>query len=255
MNNVEDNIKIIEEYKKHVEVRSKNNIPPLPLNTEQTDAVCTLLSTGEGDSGWLKGQLLNRVSPGVDPSAEVKAQFLSDIIKGNVSVSEISGEEAVEILGTMLGGYNVKPLISALNIAEFCDKASTALSETTLVYDDFDTIKKMAPENEGAEKIIRSWAQGEWFLNRPELPDEISTIIRVGPLEGFESCGPVILEGHLGKYPLSDIDAVAEIFRAGQNQLRIRHVAWVEIQTTVVLLSLGKLGFNIVRLNLHPRQL
>ncbi len=182
MNNIEDKIKIIENYRKHIEVREKNNIPPLPLNTEQTDAVCTLLSGGEGDLEWLKDQLLNRVSPGVDPSAEVKAQFLSGITEGSVSVSVISKEEAVEILGTMLGGHNVKPLISALKIEELSEGACRSLSKTILVYDDLETIKKMASTNTKAEKVIKSWALGEWFLNKPELPSEIR--VKVYKVEG-----------------------------------------------------------------------
>ena len=182
MNNIEDKIKIIENYKKHIEVREKNNIPPLPLNTDQTDAVCTLLSSGEGDLKWLKNQLINRISPGVDPSAEIKAQFLTGIIKGSVSVSAISKENAVEILGTMLGGYNVEPLISALNIEELSEKACHSLSETILVYDDFETIEKLSSTNTKAEKVINSWAEGDWFLNKPDLPSEIK--VKIYKVEG-----------------------------------------------------------------------
>ncbi len=182
MNNIEDTIKIIENYKKHIAVREKNNIPPLPLNPEQTDAVCKMLAGKEGDRKWLKNQLLERVSPGVDPSAEIKARFLSGIVEGSISVSEISGEEAVKILGTMLGGYNVKPLISALDKEGLSEDAYTALSNTVLVYDDFDTIEKLSSTNFNAEKVINSWAEGNWFLSRPALPSEIK--VKVYKVEG-----------------------------------------------------------------------
>ncbi|MEN8222403.1 MAG: bifunctional aconitate hydratase 2/2-methylisocitrate dehydratase [Acidobacteriota bacterium] len=173
MTNITDKIKIIENYRKHIEVREKNDIPPLPLNTEQTDAVCTMIAGGEGDQKWLKDQLLQRVSPGVDPSAEIKAQFLSDIVEGSISVSIISKEEAVEILGTMLGGYNVAPLISALNDESLAPAAARSLSKTILIYDDFNTIMNLSSSNPHAKKIISSWAEGEWFLEREEIQEEI----------------------------------------------------------------------------------
>jgi len=182
MNNFENKIKIIDNYKKHIKVRGQNNIPPLPMNTDQTDAVCTLLGAGEGDLNWLKDQLLNRVSPGVDPSAEIKAQFLADIIQGSISVSIISRTEAVKILGTMLGGYNVKPLISALEKNELSEGAYHALADTILVYDDFETIGKLSSTNSHAEKVVNSWAKGDWFLKKPEMPSEIK--VKVYKVEG-----------------------------------------------------------------------
>ncbi len=126
--------------------------------------------------------MLNRVSPGVDPSAGIKAQFLTSIVKGSILISVISREEAVEILGTMLGGYNVKPLISALSKEELSEGAFTALSSTILIYDDFETIEKLSSTNSKAKKVINSWAEGNWFLSKPDLPSEIK--VKVYKVEG-----------------------------------------------------------------------
>ena len=126
--------KIIETYKKHKEVREKNLIPPVPLTPEQTEAVCNMLVSGtEEDIAWLKDLLVNRVSPGVDPSAEVKSGFLEKIIKGSVLVENISKKEAFRILGTMLGGYNIKPLINALNDDSLAEDACMALKEMIFI--------------------------------------------------------------------------------------------------------------------------
>ena len=182
MSQHEDQIRILNEYKSHIEVRSTHGIPALPLNREQTKAVCGILTTAGGDREWLRDQLLNRVSPGVDPSAEIKAGFLSDIVEGGISVPEITATDAVKILGTMLGGYNIATLIRALTNKALAEEAFRALAGTILVYEDFETIKNLAPSNKYADKLIRSWAAGDWFLGRPEIPDEL--IVKVYKVDG-----------------------------------------------------------------------
>lgn len=177
MDNNETQKNILENYKKHIQVREENNIPPLPLNPDQTKVICEMLKSGSDNAGWLKDQLLNRVSPGVDPSAKVKADFLSRIVEGNISIPGISAAESVNILGTMLGGYNVKPLIKALDNKSLAEEAFKALSGTILIYDDFDTIRKLSSSSQYAQKIIESWAEGEWFMSRPEIPEEIKVKI------------------------------------------------------------------------------
>ncbi len=169
---------IIEFYKKHKEMREKNLIPPIPLTPEQTEAVCNMLISGnEEDIDWLKDLIVNRVSPGVDPSAKVKAEFLENITNGSVSAGNINKKEAIRILGTMLGGYNVIPLINALKVDDLAEDAFKALREVILIYDDFNTIKEFSSSNKFAKKVLESWADGEWFLNKPEMPEEIKVKI------------------------------------------------------------------------------
>ena len=115
-----------------------------------------------------------RIAPGVDPAAKVKAAFLAEIVAGKVTSPIVSPADGVEILGTMLGGYNVQPLITALEDAELADAATDALSKTTFVYDAFDEVLELSKTNEAAAKVIQSWADAEWFTSRPkELDQEI----------------------------------------------------------------------------------
>lgn len=127
---------MIEAYLAHEAERKAQGIPALPLNPEQTTGLCKLLENPPaGKEEFLLNLLKERVSPGVDPAAEVKAAFLAEIIKGSKKSPLVSRKEAVQILGTMMGGYNVTPLIEALGDAELADVAATALSGMTLVYD------------------------------------------------------------------------------------------------------------------------
>ncbi len=179
----EKNNEIYESYKKHEEVRNNNSIPPIPLNPEQTKAVCDMLISGsEENPDTLKDLLVNRVSPGVDPSAEVKATFLENILKGQINIENIGKKEAVDILGSMLGGYNVKPLIDALDDEELAESASKALSGMILIYDDYDTVLKLSSVNGYAKKVIESWAAGEWFLKKQKIPKNIK--VKIYKVEG-----------------------------------------------------------------------
>jgi len=179
------NEKMIEEYLKHESERNAEGIPALPLDPGQTKDLCELLksppsglSADRHDSeDFLLNLFRNRISPGVDPSAEVKADFLGDIIHDRVSCPLISKDQAVEILGTMLGGYNVKYLIEALSISGLADNAVRALSHTTLVYEAFDDILELSKTNEAAKQVIRSWADAEWFTSRQEIEEEIKVKI------------------------------------------------------------------------------
>ncbi|MGD0946101.1 MAG: bifunctional aconitate hydratase 2/2-methylisocitrate dehydratase [Candidatus Binatia bacterium] len=165
---------MIEKYQKHVAERAAQGIPPLPLNPEQTEQLCGLLtSPPAGQEKLLLDLFENRVPPGVDPAAKVKAAFLGQVLKGTARSPLVSKARAVEILGTMLGGYNVEHLIAALQDAEVADAAVKALSRTTLVYDAFNQVEKLAKANGAAKKVLESWAAAEWFTSRPELPVEI----------------------------------------------------------------------------------
>jgi aconitate hydratase 2 / 2-methylisocitrate dehydratase len=169
---------MIEAYLKHQEERNAQGIPALPLNPEQTAELCKLLQKPPVDKEeFLKDLFKNRISPGVDPAAEVKAAFLADILAGKASSPLISKKEAVQILGTMIGGYNVKPLVDALKSAELAADAACALAGITLVYDAFDDVAALAKENAAAKKVMDSWAAAEWFTSKPAMPETIKVIV------------------------------------------------------------------------------
>jgi aconitate hydratase 2/2-methylisocitrate dehydratase len=156
-------------YQQHVAERKALGIPPKPLDPQQTRQLCELLQKpGAGQD--LYDLLANRVSPGVDPAAEVKAAFLADVAQGKRSSPVVSRKEAVKLLGTMMGGYNVGPLVAALQDPALADEAAKALSHTTQVYDAFDDVAKLAKTNPAAKRVLESWANAEWFTSRQGVP-------------------------------------------------------------------------------------
>ncbi len=166
---------MIENYLKHEEFRAKKGIPALPLTAEQTTELCKMLEAPEqGKEDFLMNLFTQRIAPGVDPAAKVKAEFLNDILKGKKTSPLIDKAKAIEILGTMIGGYNVAPLIDALNDKELAALAVDALKNITLVYDAFDTIADMSKSNEFAKQVIESWANAEWFTSKPEFPKQVT---------------------------------------------------------------------------------
>ena len=163
---------MIENYLKHEAYRAEKGIPALPLDANQTKELCELLQNPPaGKDEFLLNLFTERIAPGVDPAAEVKASFLNDILKGQKVSSLISKAEAIQILGTMIGGYNVFPLIDALKDNELAQNAVEALKNTTLVYDNFDTIVEMSKSNEFAMQVLTSWANADWFTTRKPLPE------------------------------------------------------------------------------------
>ncbi|HZW35998.1 MAG TPA: bifunctional aconitate hydratase 2/2-methylisocitrate dehydratase, partial [Candidatus Deferrimicrobiaceae bacterium] len=166
---------MIEAYRKEANERAKLGIPPLPLNPEQTAGLCKLLQKPpKGEEAFLLTLLKERVSPGVDPAAEVKAEFLAGIVSGKVKSPLLAPQDAIAILGSMLGGYNVAPLVAALKNKKLADDAAAALSRITLVYDAFDDVAALAKaKNQAAQKVLKSWADAEWFTSRPSVPDTI----------------------------------------------------------------------------------
>ena len=155
-------------------------IPPLPLDAEQTAAVINLLKNDHNENELLLFLLKERVPAGVDDAAYVKAGFLSDLTKGETESPYISKEDAVEILGTMLGGYNIQPLIDCLEIDELADDAAAALSNTLLIFDSFNDIFELSKTNEHAKKVINSWANAEWFTSKEDIPENIKlTVFKV----------------------------------------------------------------------------
>ncbi len=174
---------MIEAYLRHEEERNAQGIPALPLNPEQTADLCELLqSPPAGKEEFLLNLLTERISPGVDPAAEVKAAFLAEILKGAKSSPLIDKIKAVQILGSMIGGYNVQPLIGALSDAALADEASSALSGMTYVYDAAGQVIELSKSNAAAKKVVESWAAAEWFTNKPEIAETIT--VKVFKVEG-----------------------------------------------------------------------
>ena len=174
---------MLKEYKSHVAERATQNIPPLPLDAEQTAELINLLKKDHAESDLLLELLKERVPAGVDQSAYVKAGFLADITNGKASSPYISKLEAVQILGTMLGGYNIQPLIACLSIEELGDEAANALSKTLLIFDAFNEVFELSKTNPHAKKVIDSWAEGEWFTDKPEVPEQIKLTVYKVPGE------------------------------------------------------------------------
>ena len=174
---------MIQAYRAHEAERQAQGIPALPLNPEQTAELCDLLQAPPaGEEQFLLHLLKERVSPGVDPAAKVKAEFLAGVVKGAVTSPLVSKVDAVRILGTMMGGYNVGPLVEALSDAALADEAACALSGMTLVYDGFDQVVELSRSNAAARKVLSSWADAEWFTHKPGVPETVT--VKVFKVEG-----------------------------------------------------------------------
>ncbi|MFM2434597.1 MAG: hypothetical protein RL063_576, partial [Pseudomonadota bacterium] len=169
---------MLKAYATHVQERATQNLPPLPLSAEQVAEVVSLLKTppvGEGEN--LLNLISNRTPAGVDQAAYVKAAFLSDLALGKAQSPLINAELAVELLGTMLGGYNVQALVALLDTT-MAGAAVKALSNTILMFDAFhDVDEKMKAGNVHAKTLIESWANAEWFSNAPALEQEIKVVV------------------------------------------------------------------------------
>lgn len=166
---------MLESYFEHEKERKKLGILPLPLNPQQVKEVCEKLeSPPEGKGDILFNLLSMRVAPGVDPSAEIKAEWLGKIAQGKLSSPVIDEKKAIFLLGTMLGGYNIRPLISLLEQDQLAHEAAQALKKTILIYNSFDEIVDMAKSNKLAQEVLNSWAEGEWFKSKPVFPKRIT---------------------------------------------------------------------------------
>ena len=163
---------MLESYRAHVAERAALGIPPLPLSAKQTTELVELLKNPPaGEDAALVELITFRVPAGVDDAAKVKAEFLAKVAKGEASSPLISRAKATELLGTMLGGYNVKPLIDVLGDAEVGAVAAEGLKKTLLVFDYFHDVAELAKAgNANAKAVMQSWADAEWFTSRPEVP-------------------------------------------------------------------------------------
>ena len=168
------------EYYQHVAQRKAQGIPPLPLNAQQTSELCELLKNPPaGKQEELMMLLRDRIPPGVDEAAYVKAGFLTAVAKGEIESPLISPQGAVDLLGTMMGGYNVESLVNLLKSKDsnLASAAANALSKTLLVFDAFNDVLTLSEKNPHAKQVIDSWANGEWFISKPKLPETITVTV------------------------------------------------------------------------------
>jgi aconitate hydratase 2/2-methylisocitrate dehydratase len=170
---------MLEAYRQHVAERAALGIPPLPLSKQQaSDLVALLRNPPKGEEATLIDLITQRVPAGVDDAAKVKAEFLARVAKGEEACTLISREKATELLGTMVGGYNVKPLIDVLDDAVVGAVAAKALKSTLLMFDFFhDVADKAKAGSANAKAVMQSWADAEWFTQRPEVPKKISVTV------------------------------------------------------------------------------
>ena len=172
---------MLKSYLSHVAERKAQGIPPLPLDAKQTQALTELLEKPdkEIDQNFLLDLLINRIPPGVDQASYVKATWLSSIAQEESKSPLVSPLKATELLGTMIGGYNVAALIEILdsNNKELAASACDGLSNTLLVYDALNDIFELAKNNIYAEKVINSWSNGEWFTNKQPLAEKITVTV------------------------------------------------------------------------------
>jgi aconitate hydratase 2/2-methylisocitrate dehydratase len=189
---------MLQEYRQQVADRAQLGIPPLPLDAQQTSALCELLKNPPtGEEELLLNLLRDRIPPGVDQAAYVKAGFLTAIAKGEITSPLVSPVDAVELLGTMIGGYNVQSLIDLLQVSstsvstpsetplvmggegreQIAAYAANALSKIMLVYDAFHDVLELSKTNPYAKQVVNSWAEAEWFTLRPTLPEFITVTV------------------------------------------------------------------------------
>ena len=174
---------MLNEYKIHEQERAEQNIPPLPLDPDQTSQLVDLLKADHEESELLLYLLKERVPAGVDQSAYVKAAFLADITTGKSTSPYLSKLEAVKLLGTMLGGYNIQPLIACLKTDDLGEEAANALSKTLLIFDAFNEIFDLSKTNGYARTVVDAWAEGKWFTEKSEIPNQIKLTVYKVPGE------------------------------------------------------------------------
>ena len=169
---------MLKAYRQHMEERAAEGVAPKPLNAEQVNGLVELFkSPPAGEEDFMTDLLENRIPAGVDDAAYVKAAFLAAIAKGEASSPIINNVRATELLGTMLGGYNIEPLISLLDDQATAATAASALSKTLLMFDAFHDVVEKSKSNEHAMSVLQSWANAEWFLNKEDVAEKITVTV------------------------------------------------------------------------------
>ena len=162
--------------KQHTEERASQQLPPLPLNAEQVAALVELLKQPQAEQTFVE-LLTHRVPPGVDEAAYVKASFLTQLAKGQIASPLITPLQATELLGTMLGGYNIQPLIELLDNEQLAPIAAKGLSHTLLMFDAYHDVVEKAKTNDWAQSVLKAWAEAQWFTTKPKLPEAITVTV------------------------------------------------------------------------------
>lgn len=169
---------MLDRYREHAAEREALGIAPKPLNDAEVNSLVALLKDPPtGEEEFILDLITNRVPAGVDNAAYVKAAFLADIAKNNAVSPLINRQHATELLGTMLGGYNIEPLIELLDDEEVAEKAAEALSQTLLMFDFRLDLVEKAKTNKYAATVLKSWANAEWFTKRPPVKDKITVTV------------------------------------------------------------------------------
>jgi aconitate hydratase 2/2-methylisocitrate dehydratase len=169
---------MLQAYQQHTEERASQGLPPLPLNAEQVAALIELIKNPPtGEEKNLLNLLTHRIPPGVDEAAYVKASFLADVAKGNTHCAMITPTQATVLLSTMLGGYNIQPLIDLLDDDNLASFAAQGLSHTLLMFDAYHDVVDKAKTNDWAQKILNAWAEAEWFTSKRPLPEAITVTV------------------------------------------------------------------------------
>lgn len=170
---------MLENYRKKAAEREAMGIPALALSKDEMEGLAELLQNPpKGEEEFLVNLLVHRVPPGVDDAAKVKAEFLADITTGKKKSPLVTPEKAAELLGTMLGGYNVQPLIALLDDDKLAPIAAKGLKHTLLMFDAFhDVEEKMKAGNKFAKEVMESWANAEWFTSRPKVPEKLTVTV------------------------------------------------------------------------------
>jgi aconitate hydratase 2/2-methylisocitrate dehydratase len=166
---------MLQEYREHVAERAAQGVTPKPLDAEQVVQLVELVKNPpQGEEALILELFTHRVPAGVDGAAYIKAGFLSAVAKGEASSPILSAEYATELLGTMLGGYNIQPMIDLLE-SELADTAANGLKKTLLMFDAFFDVKEKAEAgNKAAQSVMQSWAEAEWFTSREQVSDKIT---------------------------------------------------------------------------------
>ena len=210
---------MLEAYRQHVAERSEMGIDPKPLTAAQVNELVELLKAppaGEGE--FLLDLLSNRVPAGVDDAAYVKAAFLTALARGEATSPMIDKVNATKLLGTMLGGYNIEPLIELLDQPDTADAAAAALSRTLLLFDAFHDVVEKAKTNAHARQVLESWAKGEWFLDKPKVPEQIKvTVFKVDGETNTDDLSPA---GDAWSRPDIPLHALAMLQKTMENPIQ-----------------------------------
>ncbi|MCC2103819.1 MAG: aconitate hydratase B, partial [Hyphomicrobiales bacterium] len=184
---------MLETYRAHVAERAALGIPPLPLSAKQTEGLIALLrQPPAGEEAFLVDLLTHRVPAGVDDAARIKAGFLDAVAKGEEKNALVSRKLATELLATMLGGFNIKPLIELLADSDVGAVAAEGLKKTLLMFDYFHDVKELADKGLATAKgVMQSWADAEWFTSRPEVPQSMTlTVFKVSGETNTDDLSP-----------------------------------------------------------------